>query len=111
MKQFKETYRSKVAERLMRYVQVDTCADPNSDTQPSSMKQKDLSKILVEELKSIGLVDAELDEWGYVYATLPATAEGNHPVICFCDLCAGIAKLFWLLHLTNNLWHGKLPVD
>jgi tripeptide aminopeptidase len=48
------------------------------------MKQKDLSRILVEELKSIGLVDAELDEWGYVYATLPATAEGNHPVICFC---------------------------
>ncbi|MFY8108887.1 MAG: peptidase T, partial [Bacteroidia bacterium] len=84
MNQFKETYRSKVAERLMRYVQVDTCADPNSDTQPSSMKQKDLSRILVEELKSIGLVDAELDEWGYVYATLPATAEGNHPVICFC---------------------------
>jgi tripeptide aminopeptidase len=84
MNQFKETYRSKVAERLMRYVQVDTCADPNSETQPSSMKQKDLSRILVEELKSIGLVDAELDEWGYVYATLPATAEGNHPVICFC---------------------------
>jgi hypothetical protein len=45
MKQFKDTYRSKVAERLMRYVMVDTCADPNSDTQPSSMKQKDLSRI------------------------------------------------------------------
>ncbi|GAB1448438.1 MAG: peptidase T [Bacteroidia bacterium] len=77
-------YSSGVAERLMRYVQVDTCADPNSETQPSSMKQKDLSRMLVEELKQLGISDAELDEYGYVYATIPATVEGNIPVICYC---------------------------
>jgi tripeptide aminopeptidase len=68
----------------MKYVQVDTCADPNSDTQPSSMKQKDLSSILVDELKSLGIEDAELDEFGYVYATIPATITKEVPVICFC---------------------------
>ena len=73
MNSFQNLYQSGVANRLMKYVQVDTCADPNSDTQPSSMKQKDLSKILVDELKAMGIEDAELDEFGYEYATIPAT--------------------------------------
>jgi tripeptide aminopeptidase len=50
------------------------------------MKQKDLSKLLVEELQSIGIQDAEMDEWGYVYATIPATSSRvNIPTICFCS--------------------------
>jgi tripeptide aminopeptidase len=50
------------------------------------MKQKDLSKILVEELQSLGIQDAEMDEWGYVYATIPATSSReNIPTICFCS--------------------------
>jgi tripeptide aminopeptidase len=70
----------------MRYVQIDTEADPNSETTPSSMKQKDLSKLLVEELQKIGIQDAEMDEWGYVYATIPATStRENIPTICFCS--------------------------
>src|SRR5574343_1548776 len=73
------------AERFMRYVQIDTEADPNSDTQPSSMKQKDLSRVLVQELQAMGLRDAELDEHGYVYATIPATTDKNIPCICFCS--------------------------
>ncbi|MBU3663136.1 MAG: peptidase T [Bacteroidetes bacterium] len=73
-----------VAERLMRYVQIDTTADPSSDTQPSSMKQKDLSQLLVQELIEMGINDAELDEHGYVYATIPATTSIDLPVICFC---------------------------
>src|SRR5690606_14409804 len=74
-----------IAERFMRYVQIDTQSDPFSTTQPSTEKQKDLSRILVEELKGMGIADAELDENGYVYATIPATVEqGNIPVICFC---------------------------
>ena len=84
MNSFQNLYQSGVANRLMKYVQVDTCADPNSDTQPSSMKQKDLSSILVDELKSLGIEDAELDEFGYVYATIPATITKEVPVICFC---------------------------
>jgi tripeptide aminopeptidase len=79
-------YNYSVRERLVRYVQIDTEADPNSETTPSSMKQKDLSKLLVEELKSMGIQDAEMDEWGYVYATIPATSSReNIPTICFCS--------------------------
>ncbi len=80
-----QDYKHTAAERFMRYVQIDTEADPNSDTQPSSMKQKDLSRVLVEELKAIGIADAELDEHGYVYATIPATIDKDVPVICFCS--------------------------
>ena len=79
-------YNYSVRERLVRYVQIDTEADPNSETTPSSMKQKDLSKLLVEELQSLGIQDAEMDEWGYVYATIPATSSReNIPTICFCS--------------------------
>ena len=79
-----ENYNHSAAERFMRYVQIDTQSDPNSPTQPSTEKQKDLSRVLVEELKAIGIKDAELDEHGYVYATIPATTDKNVPVICYC---------------------------
>ncbi len=74
-----------VKDRFLKYVQIDTQADPMSTTQPSSMKQLDLSRVLVEELKQMGIDDVELDEFGYVYATIPAnTTKQNVPVICFC---------------------------
>ena len=79
-------YKYSVRERLIRYVQIDTEADPNSETTPSSLKQKDLSKLLAEELTALGIQDAEMDEWGYVYATIPATSSReNIPTICFCS--------------------------
>jgi tripeptide aminopeptidase len=74
-----------VAGRFMRYVQVDTQSDPTSPSQPSTEKQKDLSRMLVEELHAIGVVDAELDDHGYVYATIPATTTKKVPVLCFCS--------------------------
>ncbi len=75
-----------VEERFLRYVQVDTQSDPAATRFPSTEKQKDLSKILVDELKAIGITDAEMDQWGYVYATIPATSnKENIPVICFCS--------------------------
>ncbi|MFN5189029.1 MAG: peptidase T [Chitinophagia bacterium] len=79
-----------VAERLMRYVQIDTQSDPNSLSFPSTEKQKDLSTLLLQELLAIGLVDATMDTNGYVIATIPATIEQEKlnalklPVICFC---------------------------
>lgn len=79
-----DNYQHSVAERFMRYVQIDTQSDPDSDSQPTTEKQKDLSKVLVEELKAIGINDAELDEHGYVYATIPATTDKEVPVICYC---------------------------
>lgn len=69
----------------MRYVQVDTQSDPNSPSQPSTPKQKDLSRILVTELHAIGITDALLDEHGYVYATIPATTTKDVPVLCYCS--------------------------
>ncbi len=78
-------YKHSVEERLMRYVRIDTTANPNSETQPSSMKQKDLCILLVEELKQIGIPNAEMDEYGYVYATIQATSSKNTPTICFCS--------------------------
>jgi tripeptide aminopeptidase len=80
-----KNYPHTVSSRFMRYVQVDTQSDPNSPAQPSTEKQKDLSRILVEELKTIGIADAELDQHGYVYATIPATTDKIVPVICFCS--------------------------
>jgi len=69
----------------MRYVQIDTQSDPQSGTHPSTEKQKDLSKIVVDELKQMGIADAEMDEYGYVYATIPSNSEKDVPVICFCS--------------------------
>jgi tripeptide aminopeptidase len=78
-------YQHTAAERFMRYVQIDTQSDPESASQPSTEKQKDLSRILVQELIEMGITDAELDEHGYVYATIPATTDKDVPVICFCS--------------------------
>ena len=79
-----ENYKFTAAERFLRYVQIDTQSDPLSKTNPSTEKQKDLSRLLAEELKQMGVADAHMDEWGYVYATIPSNTEKNVPVICFC---------------------------
>lgn len=79
-----ETQEFSVADRFLEYVQIDTQSDPYSDTYPSTGKQKDLGRILVQQLLEIGVPDAHLDEYGYVYATLPSNSEKKVPVICFC---------------------------
>jgi len=79
-----ENYKFTAAERFLRYVQIDTQSDPLSKSNPSTEKQKDLSKILAGELKQLGVADAHMDEWGYVYATIPSNTEKKVPVICFC---------------------------
>ncbi len=81
-----EINKAELTERFMRYVQVDTQSDPTSDSYPTTEKQKDLSKILFEELRQMGLADVELDEYGYVYATIPSNSDKqNVPVVCFCS--------------------------
>ena len=79
------TFTHTVTERFLRYVTIDTQSDPASPTCPSSEKQKDLGRLLVTELKAMGVADAHLDEHGYVYATIPANTDKNVPVICFCS--------------------------
>ena len=73
-----------VAERLMRYVQIDTQSDPLSSSFPSTQKQKNLSQLLVQELQALEVADAHTDEYGYVYATIPTNSSKSIPVICFC---------------------------
>ena len=81
-----------VADRFMRYVQIDTQSDPNSTNFPSTEKQKNLSELLVKELLSFGIEDAHLDAYGYVMATVPENIQETTlqfiaqplPVICFC---------------------------
>jgi len=74
-----------IADRFMRYVQVDTQSDPTSTAHPTTEKQKNLSKLLYQELRGMGLTQVETDEYGYVYATLPSNSDKkNIPVICFC---------------------------
>ncbi|MBE6945951.1 MAG: peptidase T [Ruminococcaceae bacterium] len=62
---------SNVIDRFLRYVSFDTCPDENSETCPSTAKQKILGAALVEEMKAMGIVDAYMDEDGYVYGTVP----------------------------------------
>jgi tripeptide aminopeptidase len=71
-------------ERFLRYVRIDTRADPASTTCPSSPGQWDLARLLVSELQEIGASDVTLTEHGYVLATLPATIGTDAPVLGWC---------------------------
>jgi tripeptide aminopeptidase len=79
--EFKHT----VTERFLRYVVIDTQSNPASPTCPSTEKQKNLGRVLAAELQAMGIADAHLDEFGYVYATIPANSTRKVPVICFCS--------------------------
>src|SRR5438552_10529883 len=72
-------------ERFLRYVQIDTQSDMDSTTSPSTEKQKNLGKLLVDELLQIGITNAHMDEFGYVYATVESNTNKNVPVICICS--------------------------
>jgi len=74
-----------VADRLMRYVQIDSTSDPDSTEFPSTQKQLNVSRLLVEELKGMGVEDVCLNPEGYVIAHIPATVQAKVPVICFCS--------------------------
>ncbi|AFK01823.1 peptidase T [Emticicia oligotrophica DSM 17448] len=111
-----KNHKSSVSTRFLKYVQIDTQSDPNSSANPSTEKQKDLSRLLVQELLDLGISDAHLDEWGYVYATIPSNSEKKVPTICFCSHvdtspdCSG-AGVKPIIHAN---WGGKdivLPDD
>ena len=79
------TFSHTVTERFLRYVTIDTQSDPESPHSPSTEKQKDLGRVLAAELKAMGVADAHLDDYGYVYGTIPANTTKKVPVICFCS--------------------------
>lgn len=80
---FDESYDFTVKERFLRYVKYDTQSNEESETFPSDPKQLELSKDLVKELKEIGLEDAYMNEYGYVFATLPSNTDKEVPVVAF----------------------------
>jgi tripeptide aminopeptidase len=77
-----------VLDRFLRYVRVDTQSKRDRDRSPSTPGQLELSRMLVDELRAAGVEDAELDDNGYVIATLPATVEGDAPVSSSCPATA-----------------------
>lgn len=105
-----------IAERFMRYARIDTQSDPKSGTHPSTEKQKNLGNLLVQELKEIGIADTAIDEFGYVYATIPSNSEKKVPVICFCSHidtapdCSG-TNVKPVLHKNYNGEDIDLPDD
>jgi tripeptide aminopeptidase len=111
------SYHYSAADRLIKYVQIDTESDAHSTTFPSTEKQKNLSKLLVQELLALGITDATMDEHGYVMATIKSnSSKQNIPVICFCSHvdtspdCSG-ANVKPIIHKN---WNGEpivLPDD
>jgi tripeptide aminopeptidase len=77
--QFDESYRQDLLERFLRYVKIDTQSDESSESSPTTEKQKDLSRRLVDELRELGCDDAEMNEFGYVFATIPGNLPDGHP--------------------------------
>ncbi len=71
--------RRELLERFLRYVQVDTQSDENSASSPSTEKQKNLARLLAEELRALGCADARTDEFGYVWASVPSNLASGHP--------------------------------
>src|SRR5205085_9366959 len=69
------------AERLIRYARIDTPSDEDAETFPSTAKQLDLLNLLYDEPSALGLDDVERDEYGYVFATVPATVDRDVPLI------------------------------
>ena len=73
------TDHSQLLDRFLRYVKIDTRSDEASKSSPTTEKQKDLSRLLVDELKSLGCDDAAMNEYGYVFATVPSNLPADHP--------------------------------
>ena len=70
-------------ERFLRYVQIDTESEENPASYPSTEKQLDLSRLLASELEAIGAEEVEIDRYGYLTATIPATTDRDVPTIGF----------------------------
>ncbi len=103
------------AERFTRYAKIDTTADPLSNTNPSSEKQKDLTQLIYSELQSAG-IECEMNEYGYIYSWLRSNVDYEVPSICFCAHldtapdCSG-TNVKPILHSNYNLQDLILPDD
>jgi tripeptide aminopeptidase len=104
-----------VLARFLRYVVIDTQSDPTATSYPSTAKQLDLSRLLVDELRAVGLEDVELTEHGYVFATVPGTVPDAPTVglIAHVDTAPGVSGT-GVQPLVHRGWDGapiELPGD
>ena len=72
-----------VLDRFLRYVKIDTQSQEDSESYPSTEKQLDLLRLLVEELEELGVSDAAIDKHGYVTATIPSNMSSDAPTGCW----------------------------
>jgi tripeptide aminopeptidase len=106
-------YSHSATERFLRYVKIDTQSSHTSTGFPSTEKQKDLGRLLVNELHEIGIADAHLDEFGYDYATVPANTSKKVPVICFCahmDTSPDVTGKEVKPQIVRNYQGGDIPL-
>ena len=100
-------------ERLLKYAQYDTASDENSPSCPSTEKQKVLSLDLVKEMREMGIADACMDEYGYVYGTVPANAEGfpNIGLIAHVDTVDCVPVVPMNARIVENYDGGDVLLD
>jgi len=101
-------------ERFLRYVTYDTQSSESSDTSPSTVKQKILGQVLADELKTMGLADAAIDEWGYIFATLPANVSHEVPVIgliAHMDTSPDVTDTDVKAQIHHNYQGGDIPLS
>jgi len=113
---FDQNYKFTCVDRFLQYVKYDTQSDEEATSFPSSEKQKNLSRLLVEELKQLGLADAYMDEWGYVMATFPSNSNENVvPIglIAHVDTSPAVsgANVITMIHKNYKGGDIKLPKD
>ncbi len=113
---FDQNYQFTCVNRFLQYVRYDTQSDEESTSFPSSERQKNLSRLLVEELKQLGLSDAYIDEWGYVMATLPSNSPKKvEPIgfIAHVDTSPAVsgANVVTMIHKNYRGGDIKLPKD
>ena len=102
----------KILDRFLRYVAVDTKSDPESDTQPSAAKELDLLKMLRDELVAMG-VEATLDEYGYVMASIPSNCGKDVPAVGFiahADTAPDAAGADVKPQIIENYDGGEIPL-
>ncbi len=106
-------------ERFLRYVKIDTRSDEDSASSPSTEKQKDLAAVLVRELLELGCADAVMDEWGYVFATVPSNLPASHSaagavptigLIAHMDTYFGTAGADVQPQVIENFQGGDIPL-
>ena len=100
--------------RFLKYVSYDTASDATSSTSPSTQKQLDFAKVVAQELKEIGLSDVSVDDFAYVYATLPSNMEKEVPVMGFLahmDVVADVPSAGIKPNIVKNYDGGDIVLN